>query len=201
MLAVGMVLALLAGRQSPSASAGPVAPGQLAAGASERILYRLDLKGREPYLGRIEGREFYRSPDLPESWQGFCWKEGSVGEVLVEPVDGSPALGLRNLSGQPTCQLITHLSGVLHRLVEGRRYVVRLEYRGEREAKGWAAVRQRQYRDLACARLGPTNGRWQTLEIPYEQAREHAHDLAFGTWVNGPDTTLFIRSVVLAERP
>jgi serine/threonine protein kinase len=212
LVVVALGLALLFGRQSPSASAGQVAvtpPGQpgrpfAAAGASrlaERELYRLKLEAQRPFVGRIENREFYRSPPFPASWRGFCWKGESVAEVLAERVVGSMALGLRSLSGKPTCQLTTHLSGALHSLAKGRRYVLRLEYQGQNEANGWVAVRQRNYRDIAVRKLGPTDDRWEVLEIPFELAAEPAHDLAFGTTVSGPETTIFIRSVVLVERP
>src|SRR5262249_40037176 len=151
---------------------------------------------QKPFLGRIENREVYRKPWFPDSWQGFCWKAESVAEVLAERVGGSMALGLRNLSGEPTCQLTTHLRRALHSLAQGRRYVLRLEYQGLSEASGWVAVRRRNYRDIAVRKLGPTDGRWEVLEIPFELAAEPAHDVAFGTTVNGPETTIFIRSVV-----
>src|SRR5262249_37671239 len=44
----------------------------------DKELYRLNLDGHERFLNRIENKEFFGSPTFPESWQGFCWKEGSV---------------------------------------------------------------------------------------------------------------------------
>jgi serine/threonine protein kinase len=211
LVVVALGLALLAGRQSPSASAGqdaatpPGRPGlpptAAAPRSAEKELYRLNLEAQTPFLGLIDNQQFHNSPPFPDNWQGFCWKKGAVAEVLAESVDGSMALGLRNLSGPPSCQLRTELTGALRGLVAGRRYVVRLEYWAEEKASGWVAVRRRNYQDIASSKLGPTDGRWQDLEMPFEQPAEHTHDLAIGTSVNGRQTTIFVRSLVLLELP
>src|SRR5262249_32635042 len=121
-------------------------------------------------------------------------------EVLAQHVGGSMALGFRNLSGDPTCQLATNLAGALERLKQGRQYTVRVEYQGQKEARGWLSVRGSDFAGIATGKLGPTDGRWEVVELPLEQEVGQARDLTFGTDVNGPATTLFIRSVVLVER-
>jgi serine/threonine protein kinase len=222
--AVTLVVGLLIARQSPSAVASPVSvqpppsdppprqPDIPAPPASrpanppappqpaEKVLYRLNLDGQEPFVQRIEHKAFFGSPPLPESWQGFCWKDESVAEILADRVSDSMALAFRNLSGEPTCQLTTTLGGILGNLEPGRRYFLRVEYQGQREANGQFFVRRGDSSSITSGRLRPTEGRWETVELPIEQEASLVRDIAFCTAANGPQTTVFIRSVVLVER-
>jgi hypothetical protein len=223
LVGVAVVLALVSARHSPSASAGPVAaalpdgnpppavplpqpppappPARPAAPRpAEKELYRLNLGDQQPFLSRIENRQHSGEAPLPESWMGLCWKEESVAEVLAERVGGSLALGFRNLTGDPTCQLLTTLGGAAAGLEQGRQYVLRIEYQGEREANATVYVRRGDSSSFASARLRPTGGRWEVVEVPIAQEAEQARDVAFCTSANGPQTTVFIRSVVLIER-
>ncbi|HZY87198.1 MAG TPA: serine/threonine-protein kinase [Gemmataceae bacterium] len=222
LVVIALVLAVVSGRQSPNASAGSVAaappndppaavppvktpPAQPARPAAprpaEKVLYRLNLEEQQPFLSRIENKQNSGDAQFPESWSGLCWKEESVAEVLAERVAGSMALGYRNLSGDPTCQLLTSLGGAVSSMEQGRQYVLRLEYQGQKEANAMVYVRRGDSSSFASAKLRPTGGRWEVVEIPISQEAELARDIAFCTSANGPQTTVFIRSAVLVERP
>jgi hypothetical protein len=168
---------------------------------TEKELYRLKLQTQEPFLSRIEKRGPSAAPQFPESWSGHCWKEESVAEVFAERVSGSMALGFRNLSGDPTCQLCTNLAGALGNLDKERQYLLRVEYQAKKDADATVYVRRNDFSHIASGRLRPTEGRWEVLEVPIEEEADQARDLAFCTSANGPETTVFIRSVVLIERP
>jgi serine/threonine protein kinase len=184
----------------PAQPSRPASPAVVAQ-PTEKELYRLDLMMQGPFLSRIEKRELSGAPAFPDSWSGHCWKEESVAEVLAQRVAGSMALGFRNLEGEATCQLCTNLSGALGGLEQGRRYVLRVQYQGEKEANGAVYVRKGDFSHIAFAQLKSTSGRWEVVEVPFDQEADQAKDLAFCTTVSGPDTTLFIRSVVLVEQP
>jgi predicted Ser/Thr protein kinase len=222
LVVVALVLALVSARQSPHASAGPVEPPAGAAvlppqpppaqplrpaappvapRPAEKVLYRLELDDQQPFLSRIENKQHSGDSPFPESWMGICWKEESVAEVLAERVGGSMALGFRNLSGETTCQLLTTLGGAVAGMERGRQYVLRLEYQGQKDANATVYVRRADSSSFASARLRPTGGRWEVVEVPIGQEAELARDVCFVTAANGPQTTVFIRSVVLIERP
>jgi tRNA A-37 threonylcarbamoyl transferase component Bud32 len=178
----------------------PVAPA-VTGQPTEKELYRLKLQMQEPFLSRIEKREHSSATPFPDSWSGHCWKEESVAEVLAERVGDSMALGFRNLSGDPTCQLCTNLSGALGNLEKGRHYVLRVEYQGQKDADATVYVRRSDGMHIVFGKLRPTEGRWEVLDVMIDEEADQARDLAFCTAANGPQTTVFIRSVVLIERP
>jgi serine/threonine protein kinase len=190
-------------------SPAPVAPGQRPAGLAKvqqakgkegKELYRLNLQTQEPFLSRIEKRAYSVPPLFPEGWSGFCWKEESVAEVFAERVGDSMALGFRNLSGDPTCQICTTLSGALGNMDRDRQYVLRVEYQAKKDADATVYVRRSDDAHIASGKLRPTDGRWEVLEVPIDEEVNQARDLAFCTSANGPESTVLIRSVVLLER-
>jgi serine/threonine-protein kinase len=187
---------------TPAPVAGPQRPAEAVAvqQSAEKELYRLKLQTQEPFLSRIERRAHNVTPLFPESWSGHCWKEESVAEVLAERVGDSMALGFRNLSGDPTCQLCTNLSGALANLERDGQYVLRVEYQGSKETDAAVYVRRSDFAHIASAKLRPTDGRWETVEIPITEEADQARDLAFCTSANGPQSTVFIRSVLLIEQ-
>jgi hypothetical protein len=168
---------------------------------AEKELYRLNLQEQQPFLSRIENQQHNSDTPFPESWMGLCWKEESVAEVLATRVGDSMALGFRNLSGETTCQLLTTLGGAIARLEQGRSYLLRVEYQGQKEASATVYVRRADSTSFASGKMQPTGGQWETVEVPISQEAELARDIAFCTSANGPQTTVFIRSVVLVERP
>jgi hypothetical protein len=218
LVVVALVLALVSARHSPNASAGPVAaappannpsppqptPAQptppLALRADEKVLYRLNLERQQPFLSRIVRHEHSAATYFPDGWRGQCWKDESVGEVLAERVGGSMALGFRNLSGTPACQLWTNLYGAIAQLKPGRQYALRVEYQAPQEAAASVLVRRSDYSEIASGALPPTGGRWAVVEVPFSQEAEEARDVCFVTAANGPQTTVFVRSVLLVER-
>jgi serine/threonine protein kinase len=166
----------------------------------EKELYRLNLEEQQPFLSRIENKQQNSDTHFPETWMGLCWREESVAEVLASRVGNSMALGFRNLSGDTTCQLLTSLGGAVTRLEQGRRYLLRVEYQGQEEANAMVYVRRADSTSFASGKLGPTAGQWEIVEVPISEEAAQARDIAFCTSANGPQTTVFIRSVVLVER-
>jgi hypothetical protein len=61
-------------------------------------------------------------------------------------------------------------------------------------------VRRNDYSEIASGKLRPTDGRWEVVEVPFSEEAEVAHDVCFVSAANGPQTTVFIRSVLLVER-
>jgi serine/threonine protein kinase len=205
LLGTAMGLWLMFSQQPSGAPAGAspdpaTRPDQPAGKQREKERYRLNLEKQPPLLARIENRQFVSNPSLPEGWVAHCWKEESVAEALVERVGGSLALGFRNLSGDPTCQLCFNLATALGGLEQGRKYLLRIEYQGQKESNGAVYVRRSDFTSFASGTLRPTDGRWDLLEVAIEQDAAMAQDVTFCTSANGPATTIFIRSFVLVER-
>jgi serine/threonine protein kinase len=179
----------------------PAKPPEVARpGPREKERYRLNLDNQQPFVVRIENKQPDGSLSLPEGWSGFCWKEESVAEIVAERVGGSMALGFRNLSGDPSCQLTLNFSSVIGPLESGRKYVLRVEYQAQKDANTTVYLRRSDFTSFASGALRPSDGRWEVLEVPFEQEAESARDLAFCTLANGPTSTVFIRSLKLVER-
>jgi len=160
----------------------------------------LNLDDQKPFLVRIENRQPDGPLSLPDGWSGFCWKEESVAEVVAERVGGSMALGFRNLSGEPTCQLTLNFASLIGNLPSGKKYVLRVEYQAQKDANATVFLRRGDYSSFASAALRPSDGRWEVVEVPFEQEAEMARDLAFCTSANGPTSTVYVRSVKLVEQ-
>jgi hypothetical protein len=214
--ALGLWLALASRASNAAAAPGPRAdldggpksppeqpdkPAKLPEGARpvEKERYRLNLDEQKPFLVRIENRQPDGTLSLPEGWSGFCWKEESVAEIVAERVGGSMALGFRNLAGEATCQLTLNFASLIGNLQGGRKYVLRVEYQAQKDASATVFLRRGDYSSFASGALRPTDGRWEVVEVPFEQEAESARDLALCTTANGPTSTVHVRSVKIVE--
>jgi serine/threonine protein kinase len=187
------------GSPSPPAPDKPVTPpGGTQPAEKER--YRLNLDDQKPFLVRIENRQPDGNLTLPDGWSGFCWKDESVAEIVAERVGGSMALGFRNLTGDPSCQLTLNFASVIGNLPAGKKYMLRVEYQAQKDASTTVYLRRGDFSSFASVALRPSDGRWEVAEIAFDQEAESARDLAFVTLANGPTSTVHIRSVKIVER-
>ncbi|MBA4062141.1 MAG: hypothetical protein C0501_00215 [Isosphaera sp.] len=106
---------VLGGAGAPVAL-GPVevvGPTKAAPAPADKVLFRLDLAGRKPFATRLAldpdpkdpGKNVVRAEPragdgaLPAGWTARLWNPKSVVECFADDAAGSPALGLRTVSG------------------------------------------------------------------------------------------------------
>ena len=135
--------------------------------------------------------------DWPAGWKGNCWHDKSVGEVAVEPVEGTPALTMRNVEGEPGLHVVTTEPAA--KLRAGKRDAVRLTYRTEAKARALMTLGT-DAAAVAGFGLPAAVGRWGDFEVVLAPTED------FGLTVRianvgeaGPDGGLSIRAVEVRE--
>jgi eukaryotic-like serine/threonine-protein kinase len=172
-----------------SNSVAPAGPG---------IVYRMTARQLRPFVEQKRGKDVLEHTGdgaLPEGWMAHCWKPTSVAEFMAAEVGGAPGLGLRNVSGDATGQLVTSLRWPRART----QYTVRLRYFGEPGAQGWAGVRGKDYKAIVEFNLPGTGGQWKALETQFTSPEGEGVDFALQNRATGPDTAVYITDLEFVE--
>jgi len=168
------------------------------AAAGPGTVYRMTARQLRPFVEQKHGKDLLQhigQGTLPEAWYTHCWKPDSVAEFTAAEVGGAPGLGLRNISGDPTGQIV----GPLRSLRAGTQYTVRLRYFGEAGARGWGAVRGKDYKAIIEFNLPATGGQWKDIEGQFTAPEGEALDFALQNRTTGPDTAVYITDLEFVE--
>lgn len=172
--------------------------GQTMTGATRP--YQLNLAGAKAFARRYRGPAIVESQgdgNLPTGWAGKTADEATLGDVFIDTVAGSPALGLRNHEGPPAVRLFT--PGEVLRTTAGRRYAVNITYQTEASGHGWVAVAiggsEVRKVDLVPA------GTWRDAEVTIDATSAGGLTLTIGGESVGSDASVYIKGVEVRELP
>jgi hypothetical protein len=129
-------------------------------------------------LGRVELKRKRTSQVAPEMvpppYFVTAWKDGIVAEAEVLDVDGARAIAMRNLpeSTAYAVQIASETSQLT--LLPDTKYVVRISYRTDGNAKAWAEARYANSGKAGIRReqLQSTNGGWAVATIEFTSTPE-----------------------------
>ncbi|MBN9517295.1 protein kinase, partial [bacterium] len=188
----------------PPSGSGATAPPQPAfPGWTEGpLVYRLDAASVPAFRVSKEGsnRTAGEAEELPRGVLARCWKAGATGEFRRDEADGSPALGLTNLSdarsGQFTFELERDM-GVS--LKTGSVYQAKLSYLTRNEATGSLVVQTTEYKHVASAKLeGPPAG-WKTATATFERRDGAPVRVTVDNGSVGEGNTVYFRRIEVVE--
>jgi hypothetical protein len=178
----------------------------LTAPAGERPLFTFDLTGFPAFrLTYADGQS--NDPN----WRALaergvllhCWRKESVAEFRCEQSDGHAWLGLTNLNGELSSQILFQFDEAgVPPLTPGATYRVRLEYKTTNDADGWVSVRNprgNDYPSVAGMSLERTEGQWKVVELKFRRPADGKIDLCLTNNAVGEGNLLAVRSVEVFE--
>jgi tRNA A-37 threonylcarbamoyl transferase component Bud32 len=207
--AVGLLFAARDRAPNPGAPdpAPPVAPAPLVPPAiPDRLIYAFDLSAVQPFKFVYQDGQ-PNDPNarslVPNGVYLHCWKRESVSEFRSGADAGRPWIGVTNLNGDVSSQVLFRFDEELSLpLVPGKWYRVRMEYRTTNETEGRAYIRNPkngEFSAIADARLERTEGKWKTAELTFRRPTEGKIDVCIINSAVGEGNTLAVRSLEVFE--
>jgi hypothetical protein len=170
-------------------------------GAKAGNSYQLSLAGVMPFAKRYRKEAVEQSQgdgNLPAPWSAATDKAETLGDVFLETLGGQPALGLRNHEGPPSLRLFSK-SGLL-RAQAGKKYLVKLTYQTESNAKAHFAVGVNS-REVNKTTLTPSVGAWKDAEVTVTAPSDGGLTLTIFCDSVGSEASVFLRWIEVRELP
>jgi hypothetical protein len=184
----------------------PPPPGKPAGRADAATVFTLDVEKIAPF--QVRKRRYAvlagAAEKLPAGVVCGCYRNMAEGEFRRGSVDGTPALGLANLTDVKSAQYIFNLeSGVKLALRPGVDYRVRIGYRTAADATGTVAVQSVPgFRQLVTAPLKNTGGEWAEAAVRFVRPPAETADdirLIVENQSAGEGNVVWVRSLEVAE--
>jgi hypothetical protein len=192
------------GKNTPSPTPAPERP---VAPERQRI-YNLDMSVIKPFLiQREHGMRISGDPErLPPGITCHCWKDKTVAEFQWGQVEDVPALMLRNVNQEISCQYVFSLEkGMKLALKPSQAYRVTVNYLTQNEATGGLIIQTVPgYRSMVSVPLPSTGNKWKEASITFVRPPvEDSSEMRFviENKSAGEDKNLAIRSVEVFEVP
>jgi serine/threonine protein kinase len=169
-------------------------------GAAPGNSYELGLGGIKPFARRYRRDAVVQSQgdgSLPSAWSAQTANAETLGDVFVETMGGTAALGLRNHEGPPSLRLF---SKDLIRAQGGKKYLVKLTYQTEANGKGHVAVAI-EGREVNKVNLGTSIGAWKDTEVTVTAPADGGLTLAIHCDSVGSEASVFFRWIEVRELP
>ncbi|HEX3147265.1 MAG TPA: serine/threonine-protein kinase [Gemmataceae bacterium] len=135
---------------------------------------------------------------LPAPWAGHTLSADTVGDVFVDPVAGTPALGLRNDDGAPSVELFC--KSALCEAKAGKKYSVRVAYQTETNGKGGVQI---ALGGQECGRTDFTTsvGTWKDVELTITANVDGPLTMTITCGSVGSESSVFIKEIEIKESP
>lgn len=162
--------------------------------------YLLDLSRAHEFARRYRGREAIESQgdgQLPADWSAETASNETLGDVYIDKLGSTKAIGLRNHSGPPTTRVFSRSD--LISAVAGKTYLVQVTYQTEPKGKGWLAVHLGGVE--ANREMLPSSDDWRTVEVRATATAKGGLTVAIGCESVGSESAIFIKSVEVKEAP
>ena len=141
-------------------------------------------------------------PNLPNGVSLHCWKPKSVAQFVGADSGDGLTVGLTNLNDETSSQFLAQLEYDLDvKLVTGKRYAVRVDYRTVNEGAGNVTLQSEEYSIVQTTPLEATAGAWQTKDALFSRQEGKPIRIAINSTGIGEGNTLGIRRVTVFEVP
>jgi hypothetical protein len=187
-----------------AASAAPGAAHRFAEWKAGPVVYKPDLSAIPSFRVTKEGTKHRTgTPEqLPKGVRAWCWKSTATAEFRCESTDGSPALGLTNLTDQKSAQITFELERETDlRLTPGKAYRVTVEYSTRNDAAGDLTVQAPDvsFQSVLQIPLPGSDGKWKTASGEFVRRDGELVRLNLANFSVGEGNTLYVRSITVAE--
>jgi serine/threonine protein kinase len=184
---------------APVAAAPPLvaAPPVVAAPTG----YRLDLTNARPFARRYKKDQIVESQGegtLPAGWSAHTILAETVGDVFVDPIGGTPALGLRNHEGPASVELFAKAGLLAARA--GKKYAVRVTYQTEANGKGGCQVFVGG-EEAGGTAFAPSVGAWKDVELTVAATVDGPLTMNLTCGSGGSDSSVFVKAIEIKEAP
>ena len=168
------------------------------------IIYDLKVGDWKPFRFTSEGSNVTSGtkPNLPNGVSLHCWKPKSVAQFVGADSGDGLTVGLTNLNDETSSQFLAQLEYDLNvKLVTGKRYAVRVDYRTVNEGAGNVTLQSEEYSIVQTTPLEATAGAWQTKDALFTRQEGKPIRIAINSTGIGEGNTLGIRRVTVFEVP
>lgn len=160
-------------------------------------VYRLESSDLQAAFLRVQSFSVLeQSGNLPRQWLPGTWDPQSVALFGVEPVEGTPALFIRNLGGRPSSMLFLDQLP----LQPGRRYLLRFRYRTSAGGQGFIKFKDGQTDAYQLGGLAVSDDRWQHAERIVQPSQPAPSRFEFFNTSPSQEQTLYIKDVEVIEQ-
>ena len=185
---------ILAPSASPVTSAAPTP-------VARPTGYRLDLTTARPFARRYRKDAVVESlgeGTFPAPWSARTVQADTLGDIYIDPVGGSPALGLRNDQGPPSVELFCR-SGLLQAKA-GKRYAVRVMYQTEVNGKGGCQVFVNG-EEAGGTAFAPSVGAWKDVELTIAATADGPLTMTITCGSVGSESAVLVKGIEIKEAP
>jgi hypothetical protein len=163
--------------------------------------YRLDLTNAKRFAHRYkkEARiDTQGDGALPAPWAGHTLQDETLADVFVEPIGGSPALGLRNQEGPPSLELFAR--SALLTAKAGKKYAVRVTYQTEANGKGGCQVLVNG-EEAGGTAFAPSIGAWKDVELTVAATADGPLTMTINCGSVGSEASVYVKAIEIKEVP